>query len=142
MEGKQIILFVDDEPAILTKLCDELAEQSYQIMTASSGRQALEIMQEQNIAVIVSDMTMPELSGIELLKIIKDKYPSTVRLMMSGHANTTSLLDMINNNLIYKFITKPWDDTETLKYIVMQGLDYYNQQKERTESLAQVKGDD
>ncbi len=76
---------------------------------------------------------------MKLLKIVKDKYPSTVRMMISGHANITALLNAINENIIYKFITKPWKDSEELKSVVQQGLEYYNLRRERDLLLAQVQ---
>ena len=70
---------------------------------------------------------------------MKEKHPNIIRMILSGHANTTNLLDAINENIIYKCITKPWPDPDTLKSVVQQAVEYYNVHRERDMLLMQVE---
>jgi DNA-binding NtrC family response regulator len=139
MNDKITILFVDDDDKILSAIHRELMDEPYEFLLATSGQEALKILEQNEVAVLVSDMRMPQMDGMELLKIAKEKHPATIRMMISGHANITSLLKAINENIIYKFITKPWKDSEELKSIVKQAVNYYNLRRERDLLLAQVQ---
>ena len=81
---------------------------------------------------------MPEMDGLALLKIVKEKYPRIVRLVLSGYTQITTLLTAINQGEIFKFITKPWKLEEEFKGIVQQAIDYYNLQAERDALAAEV----
>lgn len=101
------ILFVDDEENILHSLKRELRKR-YDISTATSGAAALEIMKRQGpFAVIVSDMRMPEMNGIQLLTLVKDLYPDTVRLMLTGNADQETAIEAVNKGAIFRFLNKP-----------------------------------
>ena len=139
MDQKKTILLVDDDANILSSISRELAEEPYELLTATSGQEALEIMAVSDISVLIADFRMPEMDGMELLKITKEKYPTIIRMMISGYANITILLKAINENMIYKFITKPWKDSEELKSIVQQAINYYNLRRERDLLLAEVQ---
>jgi two-component system response regulator HupR/HoxA len=139
MNDKITILFVDDDEKILSAIHRELMDEPYEFLFATSGQEALKILEQNEVAVLVSDMRMPQMDGMELLKIAKEKYPATIRMMISGHANITNLLKAINENIIYKFITKPWKDSDELKLIVQQAINYYNLRRERDLLLAEVK---
>jgi len=69
---------------------------------------------------------MPEMTGLELLRIVKDKYPNIVRMVLSGYTQITTLLTAINDGEIYKYITKPWKLEENFKPSVRQAVEYYN----------------
>jgi DNA-binding NtrC family response regulator len=139
MNQRKVILLVDDDESILSTIRRELSDEPYELLTATSGKEALEIMAERDVSVIIADFRMPEMDGMELLRITKKEYPKTIRMMISGHANITVLLRAINENIIYKFITKPWKDSEELKSIVKQAISYYNLRRERDLLLAEVQ---
>lgn len=139
MEDRRTILFVDDDESMLSAVKRELMDEPYHLLWARGGKEALEVLEKNEVTVIVTDMLMPEMSGLDLLKTVKEKYPEAIRMIMSGHANITTLLNAINENIIYKFITKPWPDSETLKSIVQQAVEYYNLHRERDTLLAQVE---
>jgi DNA-binding NtrC family response regulator len=139
MNQQKRILLVDDEESVLSAIRRELMDEPYELLTAINGQEALEIMAENDICVIIADFRMPEMDGMELLRIVKEKYPSTIRMMISGYANITILLKAINENIIYKFITKPWKDSEELKSVVQQAINYYNLRRERDLLLAEVQ---
>lgn len=138
MEDKRVILFVDDDEAALSAFKRAFIDEPYEILLASNAQQALELLALHKIAVIISDMMMPGMDGMKLLNEIKEKYPSVIRMLASGHANITNLLLAINESVIYKFITKPFKDDE-LKSVVRQAVDYYNLRIERDMLLAKVK---
>jgi diguanylate cyclase (GGDEF)-like protein len=105
----QALLFVDDEPNILQSLRRIFEDERYIIYTATSGKDALEILVKIPIQVIVSDQRMPNMNGAEFLTQVKKLYPNTVRIILSGFSDFNALRDAINNGAIYKFINKPWD---------------------------------
>jgi diguanylate cyclase (GGDEF)-like protein len=105
----QALLFVDDEPNILQTLQRIFEDDSYIIYTATSGKDALEILAKTPIQVIISDQRMPNMTGTEFLTQVKALYPKTVRIILSGFSDFDALKDAINNGAIYKFINKPWD---------------------------------
>ncbi|MFN2354083.1 MAG: response regulator, partial [Desulfopila sp.] len=101
------ILFVDDEPHVLDSMRRQLRKR-FQVITAPSGTEALEkIKHEGPIAVVVSDMRMPEMDGIELLSLIKELSPDTVRLMLTGNADQETAMEAVNKGQIFRFLTKP-----------------------------------
>ena len=103
------ILFVDDENKVLMSLRRGLLDEPYNILLAQSGKEALEILRENEVHVIVTDMRMPEMGGLELLRIAKKQYPHIVRMVLSGYMQVTTLLTAINQGEVFKFIPKPYD---------------------------------
>ena len=101
------ILFVDDEPNILQAIQRQLRSR-FDVETAVSGDEALRILKEKGpFAVIVSDMRMPGMNGVELLTRVRDSYPETVRLMLTGNADQGTAMEAVNNGQIFRFLTKP-----------------------------------
>ncbi|MEW5757357.1 MAG: response regulator [Pseudomonadota bacterium] len=107
---ERCLLLVDDEPNILRALSRLLRRDGYTIYTAQSGAEGLALLQEHKVGVIVSDQRMPEMNGTEFLSRVKDIYPDTVRIVLSGYTELSAITDAINRGAIYKFLTKPWDD--------------------------------
>ncbi|MEM7002107.1 MAG: EAL domain-containing protein [Pseudomonadota bacterium] len=112
MELQQSLLLVDDEPSIPRALRRALRGESYTVHTAHSGPQAIELMQAQKIDVVISDFRMPEMNGAEFLEQVRQQYPNTVRMMLSGQADTDAVIAAVNEGNIYKFLTKPWDNDQ------------------------------
>lgn len=104
------LLLVDDEENILSSLRRLLRGDGYQIVTATSGAQGLEILASRPVDVVLSDQRMPGMMGVEFLRRAKGLYPDTVRMVLSGYTELQSVTDAINEGAIYKFLTKPWDD--------------------------------
>ena len=128
---KRTVLFVDDEEKILRSLKRGLLDESYNKLFANSGKEALEILQQKEVHVIVTDMRMPEMTGLELLRGVKKEYPNIVRMVLSGYTQITTLLTAINQGEVYKFITKPWKLEEDFKPAVRQAIEYYDLLNER-----------
>lgn len=131
------ILFVDDEENILSSLRRLFRSSEYQISVASSGADALAIMEQQNIDLVVSDMRMPQMNGAELLEIIQQRWPETMRILLTGYSDIRMTIDAINKGNIYRYISKPWDDDEIL-LTVRQALERkgLEREKHRLEALA------
>lgn len=107
---ERTLLLVDDEENIASALTRLLRREGYTILRASGGRAGLEVLAQQQVGVIISDQRMPEMTGVEFLGQVKELYPDTVRIVLSGYTELNSVTDAINHGAVYKFLTKPWDD--------------------------------
>lgn len=107
---ERTLLLVDDEENITTSLVRLLRRDGYNILRANSGREGLELLAQNEVGVIISDQRMPGMTGVEFLSKVKELYPDTVRIVLSGYTELNSVTDAINRGAIYKFLTKPWED--------------------------------
>jgi len=116
IEEEVKILCVDDERNVLKSLRRLfMDEDSYEIFVAESGIEGLEILEEEgDIRMVISDYRMPEMTGVEFLRQVNEKWSDTVRIVLSGYADTSAVVEAINEGQIYKFIPKPWNDEELL----------------------------
>jgi YesN/AraC family two-component response regulator len=118
MADKYKILFVDDEENILHTLCRLFRTQKdYEIFTASGGQAALDILSKNKVDMVISDQRMPGMEGTELLRRVKELYPDTVRILLSGYSDFNALVTGINEGEIYRFFTKPWKSDELLDHV-------------------------
>jgi diguanylate cyclase (GGDEF)-like protein/PAS domain S-box-containing protein len=108
----QTLLLVDDEPNILNSLGRLLRREGYKILTASSPLVAFELLAQNPVQVILSDQRMPEMSGTEFFARVRQLYPETIRIVLTGYTDLDSVTGAINRGAIYKFLTKPWDDDQ------------------------------
>ena len=106
------ILLVDDEANVLSALKRLLRRDGYNILSTTSAAEAFELLATNRVGVIVSDQRMPEMNGTEFLAQVKEIYPNTMRMVLSGYTELQSVTDAINRGSIYKFLTKPWDDEQ------------------------------
>lgn len=118
------LLVVDDEPAILTAVRRLFHDEQIIVTTAESGAEALAILQDQEVAVILTDNCMPRMTGLELLAEVKKISPNTMRLMMTGNADLQVAIKAINEGEVYRFIVKPWQNQELIA-MVMAALNRY-----------------
>jgi EAL domain-containing protein (putative c-di-GMP-specific phosphodiesterase class I)/FixJ family two-component response regulator len=114
---QRTLLIVDDEVNIVSSLKRLLRRDNYNILTANSGMEGLEVLARNDVDVIVSDQRMPGMTGVEFLGKAKELYPDTVRLVLSGYTELQSVTDAVNQGAIYKFLMKPWDDTQLREHI-------------------------
>ena len=124
-------MIVDDEPANL-RLLERLFRRDYSVVTASSGEEALRLLEQHDVALLVTDQRMPGMTGIELLKRTAEFRPHTVRIVLTGYTDVTALVEAINCGQVYKYVTKPWDNDE-LKLTVSRALEHYETGKSRHE---------
>ena len=136
---KRTVLFVDDEEKLLKSLKRGLLDEPYEILFANSGKEALEILQQSQVHVIVTDMRMPEMGGLELLRTVKEEYPHIIRMVLSGYTQVTTLLTAINQGEIFRFITKPWKLEEDFKPAVREAVEYHDFQNQRNSLAEETK---
>ena len=117
VRNSRTLLLVDDEEGILASLKRLLRRDGYTIVTANSAAQGLQRLAEYEVDVIVSDQRMPGMTGVEFLRRIKELYPHTIRMVLSGYTEMQSIIDAVNEGAIYKFLTKPWDDSRLREHI-------------------------
>ncbi len=132
------ILIVDDDQNIASSLKRSLIDEDYEIVYAQSGEEGLQKLAAYNIQLIISDESMPGMTGTELLSMVKDKYPDIVRIMLTGKASIESAMKAVNQGEIFRFFTKPWDDVE-LKLSIRHGLERYEYEEERRRLLSTIK---
>lgn len=137
------LLFVDDEPSILSALRRLFRPHGYRILIAESGAAGLAILEQEAVDLIISDMRMPEMDGATFLKQARSRWPGTVRILLTGYADVTSTVAAINEGEIYRYIAKPWDDTEIVN-TVRDALERQRLESEnkRLTALAQAQNEE
>ena len=130
---KKTVLLVDDEISILQSLNRLLCGEGYQIFTATSSAQGIEVLKNNIVQVVISDEQMPTLTGSKFIKKIKKLYPDILCIILSDYINVEDLKEALNEGTIYKFITKPWQDDVLLKHIRSAFAKWAK--KEKTEQL-------
>lgn len=105
------ILFLDDEDRILNAL-SALFRYKYQVFTATDGAQALAILKQHHVHVVVSDQRMPKMTGVEFLRRAKEVSPGTVRILLTGFSDLSAIIDSVNDGEVYRFLNKPWGNQE------------------------------
>lgn len=131
------ILCVDDEPNILSSLRRLFRAKGFQVRIAEGGKAGLALLETESVDLVISDMRMPEMDGAQFLEHVRARWPDTVRLLLTGYSDITSIIDAINRGEIYRYITKPWDDNDIV-LIVRQALERkaLELEKKRLEALA------
>jgi len=136
------VLCVDDEPNILSSLRRLLRAEGYQVLLAEGGAAGLAQLESEHVDIVISDMRMPEMDGAQFLERVRDKWPDTIRLLLTGYADIQSILDAINRGEIYRYITKPWNDNDLL-LIVRHALERkeLEREKQRLETLTREQNE-
>ncbi len=137
MEAKKL-LCVDDETSVLQSLSRLLRHQDYEVLTASSAEEALEMLRTHYVQVVMVDQRMPDMGGIKLLQIIKEKYPDIVRTVLSGFADVATILEAINNGEVYRYLGKPWNDEE-IKVTLRQCFEHYFLKQSNVQLMKKVE---
>lgn len=132
------ILIVDDEENVLKALRRSLRKEGYELFFASQPNEALELLKTQRVDLVLSDHLMPNMTGLEFLKIVRDRHPDCLRMMLTGHADMQTAIDAINHGEIYRFLTKPWDDTE-IKVTLHLSFEQLDLERENRRLLATVR---
>ena len=130
------VLCVDDEPNILSALKRSLRMENWRVLCASGGAEALDILAGDNIDLVISDMRMPGIDGAQLLEQVRQRWPGSIRILLTGHADMNETVAAINRGQIFRYLNKPWSDEE-LRATVNQGLDLLalEREKQRLEVL-------
>ena len=122
---KHTILCVDDEKQILSALKRLLRKENFDLLTATNGEEGLKIMASRDIHLVISDHRMPEMSGISFLAKVRENYPDTIRILLTGYTEIDSIKASINEGHVYKFLLKPWNDDD-LKQEIRKALERYD----------------
>ncbi len=124
MEKQRSILYVDDEDSNLT-VFEAAFEDHYEVHLANSGEAALALMEQHPIQVIVTDMRMPRMNGVELLERVIVRWPEAIRIVLTGYTDVESIVRAINQGHIYQYVTKPWEERD-VKHLLDRALARYN----------------
>ncbi|MEZ6058827.1 MAG: response regulator [Planctomycetaceae bacterium] len=111
---KKSLLLVDDEPDVLLSL-KGLLRREFELHTAESGDEALRILENHPIDIVMSDQRMPGMTGAELMIQVRNRFPETVRIVFTGYADIKAVIDGVNGAGLYRYIAKPWDPDDLLK---------------------------
>lgn len=131
------VLVVDDEKDILRTLTLTF-EEDYDVFTARSGIEALGVLERHDIALVIADQRMPEMTGVELLQKAIQLRPQAIRIILTGYTDTAALVQAINKGHIYQYVTKPWDRQE-LRIVVRRALDSYELGMENERLLQELQ---
>jgi putative nucleotidyltransferase with HDIG domain len=129
MQHDHTVLFVDDEVNILKALQRLLRSENMNVLCASRGQEALELMERTPAQVVVSDQRMPEMPGVEFLSSVRERHPDVIRMMLTGYTEMNVAVEAINRGEIYRLITKPWNDDE-LRATIRQAFDHSDLKRE------------
>ena len=140
---ERAVLLVDDEVHILNSLKRLLRTEDYRLLAASGGREGLTILEKNPVQVVITDQRMPGMTGVEFLQVVKELYPDTIRVVLSGYADGGMIVDSVNKGEVYRFITKPWDDDQ-LKTSIRQCFEQYDilQQNSRLAEQSRQQNDE
>lgn len=130
---KEPILYVDDEEENLQGF-SFLLRREFEVHTATSAREGIEILRHTNIKVVLTDQRMPETSGIEFLEQVINEFPETIRIIVTAYSDSETILQAINHGKVFHFVTKPWNNSE-LKNIIKRALETFNLRKDKLELI-------
>ena len=125
------ILYVDDEKNNLISF-KAIFRIKYQVFTALSGAEAIDILDKNKIEIIITDQRMPEMTGVEFLERILDKHPDPMRILLTGYADMNAVIDAVNKGKIFHYLTKPWNEEE-LEMTIQRALAVYKAREEEKE---------
>jgi DNA-binding NtrC family response regulator len=132
------ILLVDDETNVLSALKRALFEEQLEIVTSAGAEEALDIMKSQHFKLVVSDERMVGMQGSEFLALVRENYPDTIRIMLTGHATLDAAMKAVNEGEIYRFFSKPWNDHDLI-FAIRSAIEKYDLEAENRRLLDTVK---
>lgn len=127
---EKTLLLVDDEVSVLNALKRLFRRAGYTVYTAEGGVEALMLMADNDIAVVLSDFRMPGMTGDELLREVKNRYPDTVRMILSGFADMDVVMASLNDGAIFKFLVKPWENDFLLRQLE-EAFEHWQQEQDQ-----------
>ncbi len=132
------ILVVDDEQNVINALRRSLRREGYEVFTCTDASAALELLGTISVDLVISDHLMPNMTGLEFLKRVRTRFPDSMRLMLTGHADMQTAIEAINQGEIYRFLTKPWDDNE-LKITLHLAFEQLDLERENRRLLSMLR---
>ncbi|MBI5442786.1 MAG: response regulator [Deltaproteobacteria bacterium] len=128
----ETVLVVDDERAIVNSLRRLFAHSGLQVLGSQDGGEALKILNENEVAVLVSDNRMPGMAGVELLSRVPRVSPATVSILLTGHADFSAAMDAVNRGSVFRLMLKPWDDNTMIRAVLDAAKRWREQQSSRS----------
>jgi len=116
------VLIVDDEPSILSALRRTLRTEPVRVLTTTQPEEALALIDRESVDLLISDIDMPQMSGLDLVARVRRSYPNVVRMLLTGNGSLDAALRAINDGEVFRFLTKPWQDVE-LRATIAQALE-------------------
>jgi len=124
---KRTVLFIDDDQIVLQSLERGLLDESYKKLFTNNCKEAIEIIRREEVHVIVTDMNMPEMTGLELLRTARDEQPDVIGVVLTGYEDDTELKTAVEQGEIFKLFTKPWKFGVTdFESLIRKAIDHYN----------------
>ena len=105
------ILVVDDEDSVRDSLTAVLEREGYTVRQASGGEEGLQVLREHPVQLVISDHNMPDMSGIEFFRLIRERHPHVCRIMLTGDPERETIIRAVNEGEVYRFLPKPWNNT-------------------------------
>src|SRR5437773_1629007 len=136
-KAKHCLLVVDDE-ADLVHSVQDLLRFDYRVLGATRAVDGLRIMEKEQVHIVMTDQRMPEMTGVEFLRRLRESYPDVIRLLFTAYADIKAVTDAINQGSVYRYITKPFEPQE-LHAVLNQAVEHYDLVTERKELLAQLQ---
>ncbi|MFC1735788.1 response regulator [Candidatus Hydrogenedentota bacterium] len=134
------VLFVDDDNDILNALDRRLRKESYKRIFKNSAESALTAFEDESIQIVITDILMPGVDGLTLLRTVRESYPDTVRIVLSGQAQLSNVVDSINRGEVFRYVVKPLQDSACeLARVIQDGIDFYLMHQARTELIGRLK---
>ena len=131
------ILIVDDEKEITTSLADQF-QRKFKVLTAANGREALAILQEHSVAVIIADQRMPGMTGADLLARSLTIDSDAVRILLTGYSDINTVIESVNEGKIFFYLAKPWNSVE-LEVVVTKAVEYNRLLRERSQATEKLR---
>jgi two-component system probable response regulator PhcQ len=132
------ILIVDDEEHVCSALRRSLRSDQHDIHTSTDPREALELLKLYKFDLVISDHLMPHMSGLQFLKLVRDRHPDCIRIMLTGHSDMQTAIEAINHGDIYRFLTKPWENTD-LKVTLHLAFERLDLERENRKMMAVMR---
>jgi DNA-binding NtrC family response regulator len=132
------ILVVDDEEHVREAVGTLLDREGYTVTTAEGPTEALEILRQQPVKLVISDQNMPDMSGIEFFRLIRERHPHVCRIMLTADPERDTIIRAINEGEVYRFIPKPWSNT-MLRVTVYFAFEAIQLQEENRRLLAALR---
>src|SRR5439155_4579511 len=137
MAQRHTLLVVDDEADVVQSVQD-LLRLDYRVLGTTKAQEALQILENEEVHIVMSDQRMPEMTGVEFLRRIRGDHPDAIRLLFTGYADIKAVIDAINQGNVFRYITKPWDPDD-LQAIIRQAAEQYDLLVERKRLLAELQ---
>ncbi|MBL8951909.1 MAG: response regulator [Myxococcaceae bacterium] len=132
------VLLVDDEEHVTRALERALRKEGYEISSVNDPREALALLKTQAFDIVISDHLMPGMNGIDFTKLVRDRYPDMLRIMLTGQPDTDMVIQAINHGEVYRFVKKPWNDLD-LKCTLSFAFEHLDTVREQRRTSAVVR---